>query len=316
MRSNLETSFPLFHEFGTDNRFNLNESHIQNKEQTVAHCTPTIEVASRYATHKIKMIFTVILTFLLCSPWDVIGTNVFTFQGIPDPNNFSSATLINAPDGPLPDHFIICSSHKQQQVGTDHTRTIYVLYEDSSFTYPWFSIGFWYDSVYSQITLWANVKFSDWFDLGNVQRETFLFWVHVCVEVDTLRGILSATISGGNATTVNNVESLTPVPKLYLRLGVVHESSFEDQSQFLGDVTLINMYDLKDDVGTISSINTLTSPQSLMFLNWSNTKWKIVGNGVTEEVFDEQMLYSKQKVLNFRIPLQWNKKEATGTVSP
>ena len=64
-----------------------------------------------------------------------MGTKVFTFQeGITEAGELSSATLTNAPDAPLPDHFIICSSHKQQQIGTRNTETIYALYENSSFT--------------------------------------------------------------------------------------------------------------------------------------------------------------------------------------
>ena len=75
-----------------------------------------------------KMISVVTLSILLILPWYGIGTKVFTFhEGSSDPDELSSATLTNAPDAPLPDHFIICSSHKQQQIGTRNTTAFYFL---------------------------------------------------------------------------------------------------------------------------------------------------------------------------------------------
>ena len=86
----------------------------------------------------------IITTLLLCFPLNGLGTRVFTFfEDSSATIDLSSATPTNAPEKPLPDHFIICSSHNQQQIDTLNTRTIYVLYEDSDFTKPWFAIGVW-----------------------------------------------------------------------------------------------------------------------------------------------------------------------------
>ena len=96
-----------------------------------------------------QMVSAIILAFFLCFPWHGMGTKVFTFhEGSSVNDELSSATLINAPAAPLPDHFVICSSHKQQQIGTRNTGTIYALYEDSSFSKPWFSVQQkWFNTV-------------------------------------------------------------------------------------------------------------------------------------------------------------------------
>ena len=260
------------------------------------------------------MIIIITLCILLSFLSHGMGTKVFTFkEGITDADELSSATLTNPPDDPLPDHFIICSSHKQQQIGTHNTETIYVLYEDSSFTQPWFSIGFWkltYDYV-----LMVNIRYDRWYDLGQVTREAFLFWIHVCVEVDSTNGTLRASINGGNVTTVNNVEGLDPAQKLHLRLGVGHDNRDNNLYQFYGSVTSINIFTLQDAEKENHSFLTTKSAckpiESSFFQSWTNSRWKVIGKRVKEEELDENVLSSKSTVMNFRIPLLWNKHEAT-----
>ena len=252
------------------------------------------------------MIFVVTLSLLLIFPWYAIGTKVFTFhEGLSDPDELSSATLTNAPDAPLPDHFIICSSHKQQQVDTANTNTVFVLYEDNSFTKPWFSIGFYKDNK-----LWTNTRYISWQYHDSVTRETLLQWIHICVEVDTINGTLRASVNGGNVTTVNNVEGLTPVPKLHLRLGVVHQSEDLGQFQFFGSVTNINIFTVKHR----GNKNVLLSPvfvQNLTtFISWPKTIWNVVGEAVEKKEIDMKIIFTQSKEINFRIPLSWNKFEA------
>ena len=241
-----------------------------------------------------------------------MGTKVFTFQeGITEAGELSSATLTNAPDGPLPDHFIICSSHKQQQIGTRNTETIYVLYEDSSFTRPWFSIGFW---KFLDYVLMVNIRFDRWYDLGQVTRETFLFWIHVCVEVDTINGTLRASINGGNVTTVEKVRGLNPGQKLHMRLGLGHDNRDDNLYQHFGSVSNINIFTLQNGVKVKENLRTKSACEQIgysFFQSWMDSKWKIIGKGAHEEELDEKVFCSKSTVLNFRIPLLWNKHEAT-----
>ena len=267
--------------------------------------------------------------FIYSFLWYAIGTKVFTFhEGLSDPDELSSATLTNAPDAPLPDQFIICSSHKQQQVDTLNTLTIYVLYEASNFVKPWFSIGFWYSVGDDYYILWANIQFVYWYDLGHVTREVLLHWIHICVEVDTANRTLSASINGGNVTTVNNVEGFKPVPKLHLRLGVVHQSEEREQFQYFGSLTNLEREEFQY-FGSVTNLNIFTlrneDKETHLFLmmgsncelidrshllSWTDSKWDIVGKGGQEEDKDRDIICSKSKVVNFRIPLLWTKNEA------
>ena len=256
------------------------------------------------------MISVVTLSLILILPWYGMGTMVFTFhEGLSDPDELSSATLTNAPDAPLPDHFIICSSHKQQQVDTANTNTVFVLYEDNSFTKPWFSIGFYKDNK-----LWTNTRYISWQYHGSVTRETLLQWVHICVEVDTINGILKASINGGNMATVDNVLGLTPVPKLYLQLGVVHESFGPTHVQFIGSVGNVNIFNLENGAKKNLSLVTTGSACKLLeghlYLAWPDTSLDVDGSGVEESELNEKILCSQSTVLNSRLPLTWMKANA------
>ena len=255
-----------------------------------------------------KLLHTFVI-FLYFPKYGIMATKVFTFNPDENSGELSSATLTSVDDhGSLPDHFLICSSHSQHY---SNTRTIYVLYKDSSFTTPWLSIGF-----YKRNILWANIRFNYWYKLGQVTRETFLHWVHIRVEVDTIKGMLRASINGGNVTTVTNVQGLTPVPKLHLRLGIVHDSYMRRITQFWGSVTDINIFTLKDNVNEnvlyeASMGSSYGSMESSTYLSWSSTKWDVIGESVKEKKVDRKVLFSASKVLNFRIPFILNRFEAT-----
>ena len=195
-----------------------------------------------------KYIIETMIVLMLTLSWKAMGTNIFSFQDVNTGggNGMSSATATNMPEEKLPDQFIICSSHKQQQIGTSNTLTIYVLYGDSSFSKPWFSIGFDNTLVW-EYTLWANINYKNWYALCPVKPETLLTWIHICVEVDTVNATLHASINGGNVTSVHNVKDLTPKPRLYLRLGMVDESYYLELVQYVGSVGNINIYNMEDN---------------------------------------------------------------------
>ena len=260
------------------------------------------------------------IAVVLCFPWNGLGTRVFNFnEGISVKDELSSVSLTDVPSEPLPGHFAICSSHTQQLIDTPNTRTVYVLYEDSNFTRPWFSIGF-YSQGQGRYKLFANTKFNFWYQLlWNVPRETFLDWIHICVDVDTVTSRLRTSLNGGNVTTVTDIEGLTPVPRLYLQLGVVAESySYYGDLvpvQFIGAVGNVNIYKSVEggaqDPLTFSNPCNVSSVEKSMYLAWSNTKWNVVGEGVEEKEVDRKVLFSATKVLNFRIPFLLNRFEAT-----
>ena len=76
---------------------------------------------------------------MLTLSWKANGTKIFSFHDVTNNNatgsgGISSATATNMPEEHVPDRFTICSSHKQQQIETSNTATIYVLYGDSNFS--------------------------------------------------------------------------------------------------------------------------------------------------------------------------------------
>ena len=253
--------------------------------------------------------FKIICILLLYFCMHGMGTKIYTFHESPGTNKLSSASVNNAPGGHLPDHFMICSSHSQQQINTPNTWTIYVLYEDSSFSKPWLSVGF-----YKYNVLWANIDFNYWHKLGSVDRKAFFNWIHICVEVDTINGILKASINGGNMTTVDNVKGLTPVPKLYLRLGVVHESFGPTHVQFIGSVGNVNIFNLKygakENLSLIASGSACKLLEGDLYLAWPDTSLDVDGSGVEESELNEKILCSQSTVLNSRLPLTWMKANA------
>ena len=46
--------------------------------------------------------------------------------------------------------------------------------------------------------LWAEINYKHWYGIGYLKRETFLNWIHICVEVDTVTSTLRASVNGGN----------------------------------------------------------------------------------------------------------------------
>ena len=48
-----------------------------------------------------------------------------------------------------------------------------------------------------------------------------------------------------------------------------------------------------------------------LHISWSNFQWNVLGNGVQEKELDDEVIFTKSKILNIRIPLQWKKNEAT-----
>ena len=147
----------------------------------------------------------------------------------------SSAKLNNYPEEILPQQFVICSSSLQGRIGVN-TKTLYVIYEDENYRVPWLSIGFWEKGV-----LWANIENSEWYLLGQVLVSDLFRWIHICVEFDLMKSTIKTSINGKNTTIVQDVKKISYVPKLYLVLGVVDNSWYEEQYQFNGQITNIQL---------------------------------------------------------------------------
>lgn len=152
-----------------------------------------------------------------------------------DTQQISAAKLSNYPEEILPQQFIICSSSLQGRIGVN-TKTLYVIYDDENYQDPWLSIGFWEKGV-----LWANIENMEWYLLGQVLVTDLFRWIHICVEIDLMKSTIKTSINGKNKTIVQDVKKISNVPKLYLVLGVVDNGWYEEQYQFDGQITNIQL---------------------------------------------------------------------------
>ena len=154
---------------------------------------------------------------------------------VEDTQQISAAKLSNYPEEILPQQFIICSSSLQGRIGVN-TKTLYVIYDDENYQDPWLSIGFWEKGV-----LWANIENMEWYLLGQVLVTDLFRWIHICVEIDLIKSTIKTSINGKNTTIVQDVKKISNVPKLYLVLGVVDNGWYEEQYQFDGQITNIQL---------------------------------------------------------------------------
>ena len=167
------------------------------------------------------------------------GISLTIFQSKPgdvdETQQISAAKLSNYPEEILPQQFVICSSSLQGRIGLN-TKTLYVVYEDENYRDPWLSIGFWEKGV-----LWANIEDMKWYLLGEVMVSDLFRWIHICVEIDLAKSTIKTSINGKNTTIVQDVKKISSVPKLYLVLGVVDNSWYEEQYQYNGQITNIHL---------------------------------------------------------------------------
>ena len=176
-----------------------------------------------------------------------------------------------------------------------NTHTIYVLYTDSSYLVPWFSIGIW-----SQNGLWVNVNNLDWIALGQIPSHLLLNWIHICLDINIVEGSIQTFIGGKTWSLIEDV-NLKPPEKIYLRLGIVDHSYWEKNYQFYGKISNINIYQ--------KTHNPCNEAIKDSLITWSEMQWKALGNDVTE-IKVEDNFCSYFKYLYLRVPLRWSVKES------
>ena len=227
------------------------------------------------------------------------GIKMFEFNknlGVSD-SEFSAATLQNKEL--IPKQFILCSSHFQREVNTPSTHTIYVIYEDEKFLTPWFNIGIWTENY-----LWANIENSDWYNLGKLLKGDFADWIHICLKFDIDKQEIETSING-RSHTKTRVGKFQKVPKLNLKIGIVHHSDSVIPNQFFGKVSNIQI--LKYDDETMLSDLTkdlCKNREELGILAWSNMKWNIFGEGVKFVDTDSSYICSNSSYIDLYVPFQ------------
>ena len=130
-------------------------------------------------------------------------------------------------------------------------------------------------------------------------------WIHTCLEIDSKNNIINFSIKNFGQNKLYNITILNPVPKLNLYLGVIRTTFNNETKQFLGKVSNINVFDMKEDIKNLKDFNSCSEQGN--FMSWKDMKWQLFGN-VTEEEETEETICGKSYIL--QLPLLWNFSEA------
>ena len=87
------------------------------------------------------MHFTFLKIFFISSLlFNGLPNKIFKFQKKENTTSkeISTATLKNIPKEKLPNSFVICSTHKQEEFNTKNTRIMYSIYSNEDFQERWF----------------------------------------------------------------------------------------------------------------------------------------------------------------------------------
>ena len=153
--------------------------------------------------------------FIIKIAWRGNTLKVFNFEDSSFTSDLSYASLFNSPRLELPNKFIICSTLLQGKIYDNNS---YILYDDDKL--PWFSISIW--EVSGKITLWADVQYGLWYQLGVINKPWTNYWIHICVEIDTAFGKFSASVKGNEAFELEVEEIFSYKPReLHLIIGLV-----------------------------------------------------------------------------------------------
>ena len=247
------------------------------------------------------------ISSLLFNGWP---NKIFKFQEKENTTSkeISTATLKNIPKEKLPNFFVICSTHKQEEFNTKNTRIMYSIYSNEDFQERWFSIGLWANNK-----LWVNVKTLNWYSFSILPLHLSMDWFTICVEIDTIEKSISASIGGGKLHKVYNVTSLDEPPRLHLRIGVVdlqdYSQDYTENYQYHGMITKLNVFHSAKLNITKRSKNPCNIKEEDIFIKWDFMQWKIVGYDVMESSMDDSKLCSSPEFVYFRIPLKWTKEK-------
>ena len=148
----------------------------------------------------------------------------------------------------LPSSFILCTSHRETRMMGDSFLTFYG--DDGK---PWITLSIWPSK--GKIFLWTRVG-TTWKRIMVIKRHWWNFWIHICINADTVAGKIIVSVNGVLPVTIVTKELIENVPsqtksKLFLGLS---EWNSEGKTQFIGDITNIRLFkaDISKDLAKIT----------------------------------------------------------------
>ena len=245
---------------------------------------------------------------------DVIASlKVVHFEESLSESDISFLILSDSSEVPLPDVFILCTSHQQS---TMDKRGFYHIYgEDGQ---PWMLTKFGTGpGAHNSVGLWGSFGL-EWIYFGEIPQPKLFFWYHMCHRVDTYHGHISVSVNGDRLATDIEVESLKQNKPRVLGGRIVvgkmtRVSTTKDSvdQQFLASVSNINVF----RAGNLS-IDGLSSDACSVegdVLPWSSPLWQIEGGGVKSLDLGEETVCSGAGRYNLGLPVGLDQQQAVDT---
>ena len=227
--------------------------------------------------------------------------------------DISHLILSDSSEVPLPDVFIICTSHQQSKM--DKKGFYHIYGEDRQ---PWMLTKFGTGPGYhNSVGLWGSFGL-EWIYFGEISQPKLFFWYHMCHEVDTSKGRISVSVNGDRLATNIEVESLKRNKPRVLggrivvgKMTKVSTTKDPVDQQFLASVSNVNVF----RAGNLS-IDGLSSNACSVegdVLPWSSPLWQVEGAGVKTLDLGEETVCSGKGRYNLGLPVGLDQQQAVDT---
>ena len=243
----------------------------------------------------------------------IASLKVVHFEESLSGTDISSLILSDSSEVPLPEVFILCTSHQQSKMDK---RGFYHIYgEDKQ---PWMMTKFGTGpGTHNSVGLWGSFGL-EWIYFGEISQPKLFFWYHMCHRVDTSKGHISVSVNGNRLATNVQVESLKRNKPRVLggRIAVgkmTKVSTTKDpvDQQFLASVSNVNVF----GAGNVS-IDDLSSDACSVegdILPWSSPLWSANSAGVKILDLGEESVCSGKGRYNLGLPVGLDQQQAVDT---
>ena len=204
----------------------------------------------------------------------VVSIKVFSFNSTEDNGQFSSAILTQSPAKPLPDRFITCFAMKEDK--TDRN-PLHIRGESGK---PWIAFRIW--NLVGRIALWIEVGKKE-VKMFHVLPRPWKFWRHICADIDTLSGNVTASVDGTPSVT-NKFNTLSKEkPRSFnLEIGWTETLvAWGGNRSYRGQVSNVNFY-LTDGSLDTEALSKKPCDAQGNILAWSDMVFDIDGENVFE----------------------------------
>ena len=253
-----------------------------------------------------------VLLFLTLSI-DAIVASLKVFHFKESLSDLSHLELSDSSEVPLPDVFILCTSHQQSKMDK---RGYYHIY--GADRQPWMATKFGNGpGPQNSVGLWGSFGL-EWVYFGEISQPKLFFWYHMCHKVDSSQGRISISVNGHRLASDIQVESLKENRPLVLGSRIVvgkwtKVSTTKDpvEQQFLASVSNVNVF----AAGNLS-IDELSSDACSFegdVLPWSSPLWTPNGSGVETLDLKNENVCSDKGRYNFGLPAGLDQQKAVDT---